>query len=296
MLDPHARIKARLAAPRGGAIRASGRPFGANVVARALFVVACALLGAPRAALASESGLRMVPAPVNRLDADSLQRGAKYFVNYCLNCHSAKYMRYNRLTDIGIDISMIADNLMFATDKVGNTMSVAMTPAEGKGWFGTPPPDLTVEARIRGRDWIYNYLLGFYRDDKTPSGWNNIVFPNVAMPHVLWELSGINKVVETEFDDYEKATAAAIAVKSLSLVEPLPGNKWAVLSVAPDVPGQMTRVQYESAVADLVNYLDYMAEPARNTRIFVGMFVILFLGVLFGFAYWTKREYWKDVH
>ena len=259
-------------------------------------LVAVAFAATAGAAIASESGLRMMPAPVNRLDADSLQRGAKYFVNYCLNCHSARYMRYNRLTDIGIDVSMIADNLMFATDKVGNTMSVAMTPAEGKAWFGTPPPDLTVEARIRGRDWIYNYLLGFYRDDKTPSGWNNIVFPNVAMPHVLWELSGINKVVETEFDDYEKATAAAIAVKSLSLVEPLPGNKWAVLSVAPDVPGVMTRVQYETAVADLVNYLDYMAEPARNTRIFVGMFVILFLGILFGFAYWTKREYWKDVH
>src|SRR5262249_5712904 len=130
--------------------------------------------------------LRLMPAPVNRLDVESLQRGARNFVNYCLNCHSAKYMRYNRLTDLGIDPSMIQDNLMFATDKVGNTMSVALQPADGKAWFGTAPPDLTVEARVRGRDWLYNYLLGFYRDDKSVTGWNNVVFPNVAMPHVAW--------------------------------------------------------------------------------------------------------------
>jgi len=191
---------------------------------------------------------------------------------------------------------MIQDNLMFATDKVGNPMTVAMTAQEGKTWFGTPPPDLTVEARVRGHDWIYNYLIGFYRDDKTATGWNNIVFPNVSMPHVLWELSGSNKLVETEFDDREKAEGAAIAVKGLSLIEPKPGGKWAVLSIAPDVPGQMTRVEYEAFVADLVNYLDYMAEPAKNRRIHVGMFVLLFLGLLFAFAYWTKREYWKDVH
>jgi ubiquinol-cytochrome c reductase cytochrome c1 subunit len=264
---------------------------------RIVHAVAVALLLVSGMACAVESGdLRMVTAPVNRLDDESLQRGARNFVNYCLSCHSAKYMRYNRLTDLGLDVSMIQDNLMFATDKVGNTMTVAMNATDGKTWFGTSPPDLTVEARVRGRDWIYNYLIGFYRDDKTATGWNNIVFPNVSMPHVLWELSGSNKLVETEFDDREKAEGAAIAVKSLSLVEPKPGNKWAVLSIAPDAPGQMTRVQYETFVADLVNYLDYMAEPARNRRIHVGMFVLLFLGLLFAFAYWTKREYWKDVH
>jgi ubiquinol-cytochrome c reductase cytochrome c1 subunit len=238
----------------------------------------------------------MDPAPVNRLDDESLQRGARNFVNYCLNCHSAKYMRYNRLTDLGIPLSMIQDNLMFATDKVGNTMTAAMTPADGKAWFGATPPDLTVEARVRGRDWLYNYLLGFYRDNASTTGWNNIVFPNVAMPHVLWELSGTNKLVETEFEEHEKATAAAIAAKDLSLVEPKPGNKWAVLTLANDTPGAMTRVQYEAFVADLVNYLDYMAEPARNTRINLGLYVLLYLVVLFGFAYWMKREYWKDVH
>lgn len=262
----------------------------ASVLVLALF------LGSGVAGAVETGDLRLVTAPVNRLDDESLQRGARNFVNYCLNCHSARYMRYNRLTDLGIDVSMIQDNLMFASDKVGNAMTVAMTSKDGKAWFGTPPPDLTVEARVRGRDWIYNYLIGFYRDDKTSTGWNNIVFPNVSMPHVLWELSGSNKVVETQFDDREKAEAAAIAVKNLSLIEPKAGGKWAVLSIAPDVPGQMTRVQYEAFVADLVNYLDYMAEPARNRRIHVGMFVLLFLGLLFAFAYWTKREYWKDVH
>ena len=260
-------------------------------------LVYAVIIMASGVAWAVESGdLRLVTAPVNRLDDESLQRGARNFVNYCLNCHSARYMRYNRLTDLGIDVSMIQDNLMFATDKVGNAMTVAMTAQEGKSWFGTPPPDLTVEARVRGRDWIYNYLIGFYRDDHTATGWNNIVFPNVSMPHVLWELSGSNKLVEAEFDDRERAEGAAIAVKGLSLVEPKPGNKWAVLSIAPDVPGQMTRVQYEAFVADLVNYLDYMGEPARNRRIHVGMFALLFLGLLFALVYWTKREYWKDVH
>ena len=263
--------------------------------------LACVLLvflaGTSGAALAAESGdLRLAPAPVNRLDDESLQRGARNFVNYCLTCHTAKYMRYNRLTDFGLTEAQIAGNLMFATDKIGETMTVAMTPAEGKAWFGAAPPDLSVESRIRGRDWLYNYLLGFYRDEKSVSGWNNIVFPNVGMPHVLWALQGMNKLVETEYEDHEKATAAAIAVKGLSAVEPLKGNKYAVLQIAPDVPGSMSRVEYEGFVADLVNYMDYMAEPIRNKRIHLGIVVLLFLGVLFFFAYWMKREYWKDLH
>ena len=240
--------------------------------------------------------LRLAPAPAHRLDDESLQRGARNFVNYCLNCHSAKYMRYNRLTDLGLDLSMIQDNLMFATDKVGSTMTAAMTPADGKAWFGAPPPDLTVEARVRGRDWLYNYLLGFYRDEASATGWNNIVFPNVGMPHMLWELSGTNKLVKAEFDDHEKATAAAIAAKGLSMVEAQPGGKWAVLTLANDTPGTMSRVEYEAFAADLVNYLDYMAEPSRNKRINIGIVVLLYLSVLFAFAYWMKRTYWKDVH
>jgi ubiquinol-cytochrome c reductase cytochrome c1 subunit len=264
---------------------------------RLVLLAALSIAGFSGGALASGGAdLRLAPAPAHRLDDESLQRGARNFVNYCLNCHSAKYMRYNRLTDLGVDLSMIQDNLMFATDKVGSTMTVAMAPADGKAWFGAAPPDLSVEARVRGRDWLYNYLLGFYRDGASATGWNNIVFPNVAMPHVLWELSGVNRLVETEYEDHEKATAAAIAAKGLSLVEAKPGNKWAVLTVATDTPGTMSRVEYESFAADLVNYLDYMAEPARNSRINLGIIVLLYLGVLFVFAYWMKRTYWKDVH
>jgi ubiquinol-cytochrome c reductase cytochrome c1 subunit len=248
------------------------------------------------AALAQEGGLRLLKAPVNRLDDESLQRGARNFVNYCLTCHSAKYMRYNRLTDLGLTESQIADNLMFASDKIGQTMTVAMSAANGKAWFGNPPPDLTVESRIRGRDWLYSYLLGFYRDDATATGWNNLVFPNVGMPNVLWELQGQNKLVKAEFEDHEKATAAAIAVKGLSTLEPLQGSKVAVLSLAPDKPGTMTRTEYETFVTDLVNYMDYMAEPIRNRRIHLGILVLLFLGVFYVFAYALKREYWKDLH
>jgi ubiquinol-cytochrome c reductase cytochrome c1 subunit len=258
-----------------------------------LFLLLAAATGL---AAAAEADLRLAPAPVNPLDEESLQRGARNFVNYCLSCHTAKYMRYNRLTDLGLTEEQIANNLMFATDKIGDTMTVAMVPANAKAWFGAAPPDLSVEARVRGRDWIYNYLLGFYRDAKSATGWNNIVFPNVGMPHVLWQLSGINKLVETEYEDHEKAAAAAIAVKGLVAVEPLQEHKYAVLQVAPDVPGTMSREQYEQFAADIVNYMDYMAEPVKNKRVHLGILVLLFLGVLFVFAYALKREYWKDLH
>lgn len=257
---------------------------------------ACVAAIAPVAFASEGADLRLAPAPVSRLDDESLQRGARNFINYCLGCHSAKYMRYSRLTGIGIDEAMIQDNLMFAGGKIGDTMTTAMPAADAVKWLGVAPPDLSLASRIHGREWLYNYLLGFYRDDKSASGWNNLVFRNVGMPHVLWELSGTNKLVETEFEDEEKALAAAIAVKGLALVERAPGNKFVMETVAPDVPGRLTRSQYEAFVADLVNYLDFMAEPSKNTRINLGIVVLLFLGVLFVFAYAMKREYWKDVH
>jgi ubiquinol-cytochrome c reductase cytochrome c1 subunit len=248
------------------------------------------------AAASSGVDLRLEPAPVNRLDAESLQRGARTFVNYCLNCHTAKYMRYNRLTDLGLDIAMIEDNLMFATDKVGSTMTVAMTPKDAKTFFGAPPPDLTVEARVRGADWLYNYFLAFYQDDASTTGWNNIVFPNVGMPHVLWSQAGVNRLVSTEYKNHEEAQAAAIAVKGLVLVTPARDHKYRVDTLIADTPGTMTPTQYKGMVADLVNYLDYMSEPTKNKRINLGIIVLLYLGVLFVFVYWMKREYWKDVH
>jgi ubiquinol-cytochrome c reductase cytochrome c1 subunit len=145
-----------------------------------------ALLFVPAAALAAAGQLDR--APIEPRDHASLQAGARTFVNYCLNCHGAQYMRYNRLTDLGLTEAQVRDNLMFAADKVGETMNVAMTVKDGKAWFGVPPPDLSVIARSRGADWLYTYLRTFYRDEKTPSGWNNKVFPNVAMPHALWKV------------------------------------------------------------------------------------------------------------
>jgi ubiquinol-cytochrome c reductase cytochrome c1 subunit len=247
------------------------------------------------AALASE-GVRLVPAPSNRLDIESLQRGARNFVNYCLNCHSAQYMRYNRLTDLGLSEKQIQENLMFASDKIGSTMMVAMTRADAVAWFAAAPPDLTVEARVRGRDWLYSYLLAFYRDEKTPTGWNNLVFPNVVMPHVLWNLSGEQQLVEREFENLDKAEAAEIAAEGLALIEPALGGKYIVKTLAKGTPGTLSSVEYKTFVADLVNYLDYMGEPVKNERINIGIVVLIFLGVLFGLVYALKRDYWAELH
>jgi ubiquinol-cytochrome c reductase cytochrome c1 subunit len=264
-----------------------------NKLACLIFAVAALVSGA---AAAAEGNLRMAPAPVNSLDEASLQRGARNFVNYCLTCHTAKYMRYNRLTDIGLTEDQIKDNLILTGAKIGDTMTVAMPPANAKAWFGREPPDLSVEARVRGADWLYNYLLAFYHDEKSATGWNNLVFPNVGMPNVLWELSGTNRLVDTEFENHEKAEGAAIAARGLSQVEPAGGGKYKVLTLAQAAPGKMSRADYEAFVADTVNFMDYMAEPVHNERIRLGIVVLMFLGLLFVLALWTKVEFWKDVH
>jgi len=264
-----------------------------NAITRVLCI---GLLATAGGALANESGVRLEPAPGNRLDIESLQRGARNFTNYCQNCHGAQYMRYARLTDLGLTEKQIQDNLMFATTKIGSPMLAAISKAEGAAWFGVAPPDLSVEARVRGKDWLYSYLLAFYRDEKSVTGWNNLVFPGVAMPHVLWSLQGTQKLVETEYEDPEKAEAAVIAAKSLALSEPLPGGKYAVKTLAIDQSGSKSLVEYRHFVADLVNFLDYIAEPARNKRINIGLVVLIYLGVLFVFAYALKRAYWKDIH
>jgi ubiquinol-cytochrome c reductase cytochrome c1 subunit len=255
-----------------------------------LFAVAFAAL--------AEGGARLLPAPgVGNFERDaSLQRGARAFANYCLNCHSAQYMRYNRLTDLGLSEDQIQDNLMFASDKIGSSMTVAMSRSDASAWLGSPPPDLSVEARVRGRDWLYSYLLAFYRDDQAASGWNNLVFPNVAMPHVLWNLSGTQKLVETEYENLEKAEAAAIAAKGLALVEPAAGGKFLVETLAEGTPGTLSSVEYKGLVGDLVNYLDYIAEPVKSERITIGIVVLMFLGLLFALVYSLKRDYWKEVH
>ncbi len=261
-------------------------------------LLAALLLVAGPALASGGADLRLDPAPVHRLDTDSLQRGARNFVNYCMGCHSAKYMRFERLTDIGLTEDQIKSNLMFGTDKIGSVMSVAMTPAEAKRAFGSVPPDLSVEARVRGVDWLYNYFLSFYKDEASATGWNNLVFPNVGMPHVLWALSGTPRLVTKEFEKHEEALAAAIAVKGLVKLEPAPGGKWLMrtVQVDPQAPGSLTPIEYQGFVADLVNFMDFVAEPSKNKRISLGIVVLLYLGVLFALIYALKRSYWKDVH
>ncbi len=267
---------------------------------RALFAALVAAFAGrwrERALASGGADIRMEPAPINRLDLASQQRGARTFVNYCLNCHTAKYMRYNRLTDLGLTDAQIRDNLMFATDKIGETMNDRDASCRRQGLVRRDvPPDLTVEARVRGADWLYNYFLAFYKDDTAPSGWNNLVFPNVAMPHVLAELGGTNRLVTTEFKDHEKAQAAALAAVGIVQLAPGKDHTFVVQTLAQESPGALGPVEYQRMVADLVNFLDYMGEPAKNQRTRIGLVVLLYLGVLFFFAYWMKREYWKDVH
>ncbi len=210
-------------------------------------------------------------APINSRDMLSVQRGAKNFVNYCLTCHSANYMRYSRLQDLGLNEDQITDNLVLTGVKVGETMSIALKPQDAKAWFGVPPPDLTVIARSRGVDWLYSYLRGFYRDDSRASGWNNSVFPQVGMPHVLYELQGQQVMVaeKTEHGELHK----------LHL----------------EKAGKLTPIEYDQFVADLVNYLDYMGEPHKAKRIQTGIIVMFFLALLFPLAVLLKKEYWKDV-
>ncbi len=269
---------------------------------------ACAALLAPLAALASE-GPRLQTAPINPHDVASLQTGAKLFVNYCLNCHSAGYMRYNRLQDLGLTEQQIRDNLIFTGVKVGELMQVAMDRKDAKEWFGVAPPDLTVAARSHGSgagsgaDWIYTYLRAFYRDDSRPTGWNNLIFPSVGMPHVLWQLNGQQRLREDVFETEHEAKAALLAAKSVALLEETRGKDKSggeatlyVLKTLEPGTGTVSPIEYDKLVADLANYMTFMAEPARLARRQIGIYVLLFLGVLFVLAYALKKEYWKDVH
>ncbi len=239
-----------------------------------VFVVLILLSGS---LFAATEGPALERAPIDRHDAASLQRGARLFVNYCLNCHSAEFMRYQTLEAFGLTPDEIRQNLIFTGAKVGDTMKIAMNAQEAKGWFGAMPPDLSVIARSRGVDWLYGYLRTFYRDDSTPTGWNNLVYPNVGMPHALWQLQG-EQGVKLE----EKTSGHGQEVEEKELVL--------------QVKGTMSPTEYDQAVADLVNYLAFMGEPNRAKRIQVGIIALCLLGILFIFAYWLKKEYWKDVH
>jgi ubiquinol-cytochrome c reductase cytochrome c1 subunit len=233
------------------------------------------LLFAPLSAFAAGGGYRLDHAPIHLTDQLSLQAGARTFVNYCLNCHGAQYMRYNRLTDIGLTEAQIRDNLILTDAKVGDTMKVALTAKDGKAMFGAAPPDLSVVGRSRGADWLYTYLRTFYRDDKSPTGWNNAVFPSVAMPHALWTMQGERALQVVEDKEHHGPAQ----------------YKWTQLS-----PGTMNEVQYDTMVRDLVNFLVYMGEPSAVNRKTIGIVSLFVLGFLFIFAYALKKEFWKNVH
>ncbi|HEY6897534.1 MAG TPA: cytochrome c1 [Rhodocyclaceae bacterium] len=243
-----------------------------------------ALLAVPLLAFANSGELHLDTAPDKSNDLPALQNGAKLFVNYCLNCHSASYMRYNRLKDIGLSEQQIKNNLLFTAEKTGELMRIAMQRDDAKAWFGAAPPDLTVIARARasevgsGSDWLYTYLRSFYRDPNRPTGWNNVVFENVGMPHVLWELQGEQVAHFEEKDDGHGGKVKHF--EKFELVK----------------PGQLKPAEYDAAIGDLVAYLKYMGEPVGELRKSIGVVVLIFLSVLFVFAYALKREYWKDIH
>jgi ubiquinol-cytochrome c reductase cytochrome c1 subunit len=240
-------------------------------------LVAIALF-APALSLAAGAPLQLDRAPVS-MDPASLQHGAKLFVNYCMGCHSASFVRYNKLTEIGLTEEQIRDNLMFTGERVGDLMKIAMRPAEAKQWFGTAAPDLALVARQRnsaygsGADWLYTYLRQFYRDPERPSGWNNAVFENVGMPHVLWQLQGDQTATFTENRD---------------------GSRTATFELVR--PGTMAPADYDKAVADLVSFLVWMGEPGAERRKTIGVFVLIFLAGFSVLAYALKKNYWKDIH
>jgi ubiquinol-cytochrome c reductase cytochrome c1 subunit len=243
-------------------------------------------LGCVSAGAAGGGGYPWDKFPVEKTtDMAALQNGAKVFVNYCLNCHSAAYMRYNRMQDIGLTEAQIKSNLLFATDKVGDTMKISLDAKAAKDYFGAQPPDLSVIARSRaggngsGADYLYTYLRTYYRDETKATGWNNLAFPDVAMPHALWELQGQRAAVFVEEKD---AHNPAKTVHRFDRFEQL-------------TPGKLNEQQYNQTVGDLVAYLQWMGEPSQGKRVQIGVWVLLFLGVLVIFTWRLNAAYWKDV-
>jgi ubiquinol-cytochrome c reductase cytochrome c1 subunit len=240
-------------------------------------------LGLAATVQANTGGMAWDKAPAKTNDLAALQNGAKVFVNYCLNCHSAAFMRFNRLKDIGLTEQQIKDNLLFTTEKVGDTMVATIDPKQAKQLFGANPPDLSVISRSRaaqgmgtGADYLYTYLRTFYVDEAKPTGWNNLAFPNVGMPHALWQLQGMRKPI------YE--------IKEEHGQEVHVFKGWEQIT-----PGSMTPEQYDQTIGDLVNYLQWMAEPAQNTRVRLGVWVMLFLCVLTVFTWRMNAAFWKEV-
>jgi ubiquinol-cytochrome c reductase cytochrome c1 subunit len=238
----------------------------------------------PGLALAASGGHPLDKAP-ERTSMASLQNGAKLFVNYCLNCHSASSMRYNRLRDLGLSEDQIRANLLFSQEKVGEVMTTALRPADAKEWFGVVPPDLSVIARAKaspagsGPDYLYTYLRTFYKDDTRPTGWNNMVVPNVAMPHVMWQQQGVRTVKMVDEKDPHDATKTVHKFAGFDQV----------------TKGTMTPLEFDAATADLVAYMEWMAEPAAATRKKLGVWVLFLMSVFALFAWLLSKSYWKEV-
>ncbi len=234
-------------------------------------VIAFVLAALPLVGQAAGGGVPLQPANIDISDLESQKRGAKIFTQYCLSCHSAQYQRYNRMgTDLGISDDELKAEYMQAGDKVGDTMTIAMSQADAKKWFGAPPPDLSVIARARGADWLYTYFTTFYIDEKRPFGVNNTVFADVGMPHVLWELEGMKKAVR---DDHGTITGYEMVT-----------------------PGSMSEAEYDQAARDLTNFLVYVGEPIQLERKRLGVWVIGFLLILLVFSYLLKKEFWREIH
>lgn len=240
-------------------------------------IIAFVLFLAPAFALASGDGVHLEEANIDLANKESLQRGAKTFVNYCMGCHSLQYMRYNRMgEDLGLDEVQVRQSFIFNDAKPGDLMVSAMRPEDGEKWFGTAVPDLTLVTRWRSPDWVYTYLKSFYADESRPYGVNNAVFPDVGMPHVLAGLQGLQKAVYAQAEGEEGHGA----LEGFELVQ----------------AGSMSSEEYDGLVRDLTNFLTYAGEPMKLERQRLGIYVLLFLGVLFILAYALKKEFWKDVH
>jgi ubiquinol-cytochrome c reductase cytochrome c1 subunit len=243
---------------------------------------------------------RLEHAPIDRTDMASIQRGARLFTNYCLSCHSARYMRYSALRDLNLDDKQIHDQLQVTGDKVTDFMKVAIEEKDAKNWLGTVPPDLTLVARARHADWLYGYLRGFYRDSARPTGWNNLVFPNVGMPHVLWERSGQASLGVQLFDSLDEARGESLRKEGPSKIVKEHGHggdhdQYALKYLSYPQPNPKTAEEYNRNAADLVNFLVFMGEPGYLGHRQIGRYVLIALVFSVLVAYIVKREYWRDI-
>jgi len=264
-----------------------------------IFITLLTLL--PMVVSAAGSGAHLDAANYDLRDKASLQNGAKLFMNYCAGCHSTQYQRYSRVADdLGIERTEMSENLVFTGVKVGSLMETAMPAESAAKWFGAAPPDLTLEARLRGADWVYTYLRSFYIDDTRPFGVNNVVFPSVGMPHVLEELQGTVHLIEIKHSEEEVLDLPEDAriVKETPVVDEngTATGETLVSYLSNDENGELSAEEFDEAMLDLVNFLVYSAEPNQLERQELGFWVIGFLLILLVFAWFLNREYWRDVH